>query len=56
MRQLLTVVLVTGLSLARIVPSAAFSVASTKTLEELSDNSDPYQANDIVTGFGVDAR
>jgi hypothetical protein len=56
LRQLLTVVLVTGLSLARIVPSAAFSVASTKTLEELSDNSDPYQANDIVTGFGVDAR
>ena len=56
LRQLLTVVLVAGFSLARVVPSAAFSTAPTKTLEELSDISDPYQANDIVTGFGLDAR
>jgi hypothetical protein len=48
--------LVAGLVLARVVPSAAFSTAATQTLEQLSDNSDPYQANDIVTGFGVDAR
>jgi uncharacterized protein len=56
LRQLLTVLLVAGFSLARVAPSAAFTAAATKTLEELSDISDPYQANDIVTGFGVDAR
>jgi len=56
LRQLLTVVLVAGLSLARVFPCAAFTVTATKTLQELSDPSDPYQANDIVTGFGVPAR
>ena len=56
LRELLTVLLVAGFSLVRVIPSAAFSVASTKTLEELSDYSDPYQTNDIVTGFEVDRR
>ena len=56
LRQLLTTLLVAALSLARVVPAAAFSTLPTNTLEALSDNSDPYQANDIVAGFGVDER
>ena len=56
MRQLLAALLVAGLSLARVVPATAFSTLPTNTLEALSDYSDPYQANDIVSGFGADER
>jgi uncharacterized protein len=56
LRRLLTVLLVAGFSLAGVASSAAFTVTPTKTLKELSDTSDPYEANDIVTGFGVEAR
>src|SRR5258708_29511140 len=56
LRQLLTTLLVAALSLARVFPAAAFSTLPTNTLEALSDYSNPYQANDIVTGFGVDER
>jgi uncharacterized protein len=52
----MTAALTSALCLTGVVSSSAFTVADTKTLEELSDNSDPYQTNDIVTGFGVDAR
>ena len=56
MRQFLTALLVAALSLGRVVPATGFSTLPTNSLEALSDYSDPYQANDIVTGFGVEAR
>src|SRR2546421_953424 len=56
LRQLLAALLVAGCSLARVVPAAAFSTLPTNTLEALSDYSDPYQANDIVSGFGAEER
>src|ERR1051326_9181245 len=56
LRQFLTALLVAALSLGRVVPATGFSTLPTNSLEALSDYSDPYQANDIVTGFGVEAR
>ena len=45
-----------ALALARTGPASAFSTLDPKLPAEVIDNSDPYQANDIVTGFGVEWR
>jgi len=44
------------LALVRVGPAAGFSTLNPKLPSEVIDNSDPYQANDIVTGFGLDWR
>ena len=54
LRRLLTIVLVAGLSLARVGPAAAFSAPPTKPIEELLDSNDPYQAFDIVAGYNLE--
>jgi uncharacterized protein len=54
-RQVLTLVLLAVLVLARAGPAAAFSAPATKPIEELLDPSDPYQAFDIVAGYDVEA-
>ena len=54
MKRLLTVVLVAGLSLTRVGPAAAFSAPPTKSIEELLDSNDPYQAFDIVAGYNLE--
>jgi hypothetical protein len=56
LRQSLTALLVVGLLVARAVPAAAFSAPATRTLDQLLDTSDPYQATDIVYGFDVSRR
>jgi hypothetical protein len=55
-RQALTIVLLAGLALAPVVPASAFSTLNPKMPADVIDNSDPYQANDIVTGFGLEMR
>src|SRR5258708_20913072 len=55
MRQVLTLVLLAILVLARVAPAAAFSAPPTKPIEELLDPSDPYQAFDIVAGYDLEA-
>jgi hypothetical protein len=56
LRHSLTALLVVGLLIARAVPAAAFSAPATKTLDQLLDTSDPYQATDIVYGFDESRR
>jgi len=45
-----------GFSLLSIAPALAFIAPVTRTPEELIDNSDPYQATAIVTGYDMRSR
>jgi hypothetical protein len=54
LRRPLAVFLLAVLALARVGPAAAFSAPPTKSLEELLDRSDPYQAFDIVAGYDLE--
>lgn len=51
-----TVVLLVALALARAVPASGFSTLNPTMPADVIDISDPYQANDIVTGFGLEWR
>ena len=54
MRRPLAVLLLAILALTRGDPAAAFSAPATKSLDELLDRNDPYQAYDIVAGYDVE--
>jgi uncharacterized protein len=54
LRRPLAVFLLAILALARVAPAAAFTAPSTKPIEELLDQSDPYQAFDIVAGYDLE--
>src|SRR5579859_3614777 len=56
MRQALTFALLVWLALASDMPASAFSTLNPKMPADVIDNRDPYQANDIVTGFGIEQR
>ncbi|HKX11475.1 MAG TPA: DUF2066 domain-containing protein [Stellaceae bacterium] len=56
MKPLPTSLLLAALALARAVPALGFSTLHPTMPADVIDNSDSYQANDIVTGFGVEQR